>query len=576
MNIQPLSPALVHRIAAGEVIDSPAAVVRELIENALDAGASRIGVALWANQGRIQVSDNGSGFSWADLQWAAAPHATSKLRSSEDLLGLQTLGFRGEALHSLTQVAQLQICSRVAQTDNGWRADYDLLGQVKAIEPAAIAVGTVVTVDKLFANWPERQQALPPLARQMRAIQAVVHEHALCHPQVTWQVTRKGVSWFSLSPGESALAILPQVQATIQPADLRRLQMPLSFPLANCALDLLVGLPDRCHRYRPDWIRIAVNGRCVQVSCDEGGGNPQLRPLEQTILTAFRQMLPRHRYPVCFAHLQVDPALVDWNRHPAKTLIYLHHLDLWRQHIAAAIQEALQLAECVGDRHHGQQVRQLIKMAEREGHYALSSSLPQTEENDLATADRDLAESEVKGLFLKAVAQLHQTYILAEHEAGFWLVEQHIAHERVLYEQLSRHWEVVPLSAPVILSQLTVRQVEQLQRLNFEVDTFGPQQWAIRSAPVCLSQREDCAAALHELSQGDGLQAAIVATACRSAIRNGTLLSLQQMQTLLDQWQRTHNPRTCPHGRPIYLPLEESQLARFFRRHWVIGKSHGI
>ena len=167
-------------------------------------------------------------------------------------------------------------------------------------------------------------------------------------------------------------------------------------------------------------------------------------------------------------------------------------------------------------------------------------------------------------------------YILAEHPAGMWLVEQHIAHERVLYEQLCDRWQLIPLEPPAILNNLSFAQLSQLQRLDFEVEPFGEQMWAIRNAPAMLQQREDCANALLELSLGGDLQAAQVATACRCAIRNGTPLSLEEMQTLLDRWQRTRNPRTCPHGRPIYLSLEESALSRFFRRHWVVGKSHGI
>jgi DNA mismatch repair protein MutL len=177
---------------------------------------------------------------------------------------------------------------------------------------------------------------------------------------------------------------------------------------------------------------------------------------------------------------------------------------------------------------------------------------------------------------LKAIAQVRHTYILAEHSAGMWLVEQHIAHERVLYEQLCDRWHLVHLETPVILSQLSVVQLEQLHRIGLEVELFGDQLWAVRTAPEILVNREDCSEALWELSQGGDLQTAQVATACRSAIRNGTPLTLNEMQTLLEQWQRTQNPRTCPHGRPIYLSLEESSLSRFFRRHWVIGKSHGI
>ncbi len=177
---------------------------------------------------------------------------------------------------------------------------------------------------------------------------------------------------------------------------------------------------------------------------------------------------------------------------------------------------------------------------------------------------------------LQAIAQVHNTYIIAEHSEGLWLIEQHIAHERVLYEQLQDDWKLVNLETPIILSQLNQNGIEQLQRLNLEVENFGEQLWAVRTVPQMLHQRNDCYQALIELSQGGDLQTAQVATACRSAIRNGTPLNLSQMQNLIDRWKNTRNPATCPHGRPIYLSLEETTLARFFRRNWVIGKSHGI
>ncbi|MGF1603333.1 MAG: DNA mismatch repair endonuclease MutL [Thermosynechococcaceae cyanobacterium] len=213
--IQPLSTELVHRIAAGEVIDSPAAAVRELLDNAIDAHATRIVVALWPDDWRIQVSDNGDGLSWPDLQQAAAPHTTSKLQKG-DLAQITTLGFRGEALHSLAQMGRLELCSRSA--DEGWRVTYDRQGQVAEVGQVAIASGTIATVDQLFQHWPARRQALPSLTQQLRSIQAVIHTHALCHPQMTWQVYQGERLWFSIAAGLTAQDILPQILGTLQPA----------------------------------------------------------------------------------------------------------------------------------------------------------------------------------------------------------------------------------------------------------------------------------------------------------------------------------------------------------------------
>lgn len=576
--IQPLPTEVIHLIAAGEVIDSLAAAVRELVENALDAAATRIVISVWSDRWRIRVVDNGIGMSLANLQQAATPHSTSKIRTCDDLWHITSLGFRGEALHSLAQLAQLEIASRSSPEDIGWHCTYDAQGQALHTEPAAISPGTIVTADQLFATWNARRQGLPPMPQQLRAIQNTIHHLALCHPQVTWQVHHNDRDWFKLFPGQTARQILPQILRDVQISDLAevewgdggdtgdgrniRLASLASLPsLSSLSSYLLLGLPDRCHRHRPDWVKVAINGRFVQSS-----------ELEQTILSGFRRTLPRDRYPVCLVHLQVPPEQIDWNRTPAKSEVYLHHLDRWQDQVAQAINHALQLnAASVPDSLHSSRIGQLLKTAEAAGQYHIARD-PGELENPALTPD-----SEVTGLSLiRAIAQIHNMYILAEHPSGVWLIEQHIAHERVLYEQLCDRWQMVPLEPFVILNQLTPAQVEQLQRLGIAIEPFGEQVWAARSAPAPLATRADCTEALIELSLGGDLQTAQVATACRSAIRNGTPLSIPEMQTLLDQWQRTRNPRTCPHGRPICLTLEESALSRFFRRHWVIGKSHGI
>ncbi len=563
--IEPLPIEVVHLMAAGEVIDSLAAVVRELVENALDAGATRLVIAIWPDSWQVRVADNGFGMDLANLQQAAQPHSTSKIRIRQDLEQIRSLGFRGEALHSLAQLSELEIISQRPSDTEGWRVVYDGQGQPLQIEPAAIAPGTVVRVNHLFGNWPARRQNQPAPAQQLRAVQLTIQNLALCHPGMTWQVFLNDREWFNLYPGQTARQVLPQILRQVQENDLQELTLRLSLsatpdaqtpnpPAAPC-LYLLLGLPDRCHRYRPDWIRIALNGRMVR-----------LPELEQTLLSSLRRTLPRDRFPVCLLHLQVPPENIDWNRHPAKTEVYLHCLDDWQQTVTAAIDQTLQLnSSTLSETLHTQRVGTLLKTAEDPAVYNSGGPWP---------TQNQLPGTALPSLW--AIAQVHNTYILAEHPGGIWLVEQHIAHERVLYEQLCDRWQLVPLESPLVLQSLQPAQVEQLQRLGIELDAFGDQTWLARTAPLPLADRPDCAEALLELSLGGDLQSAQVATACRSAIRNGTPLALPDMQTLLAQWQQTRNPRTCPHGRPIYLVLEESALSRFFRRHWVIGKSHGI
>jgi DNA mismatch repair protein MutL len=563
IGIKTLPQEVVNLIAAGEVIDSLAAVVRELVENALDAGATRIAIAISSSQWRVRVADNGTGMAWSDLQQAASAHSTSKIRTSADLWQITSLGFRGEALHSLAALAELEILSRRRGTPEGWQVVYNCQGEVAQTSTVAIAPGTVVTVSNLFGTWSVRRQGLPNVAQQLKAVQSTIHHIALCHPHVTWQVQQNERPWFTISPGKTAQQILPQILRQVRQTDLQHLTLEVPTPSQDAAnnwskIQIVLGLPDRCHRQRPDWVKVATNHRLVR--------SPEL---EQTILSAFARTCPRDRYPICFLHLQICPSQIDWNRHPAKAEIYLHSLAFWSEQVTNAIAQALRISPTtLPEAAHSHRVEQLLKVAETQGAYNVSRSIQASAETQNST-QIDLIE-------LKAVAQVHNRYILAEHLTGVWLIEQHIAHERVLYEQICDRWQLLPLEPPVVLTHLRPAQIEQLQRLNLDIEPFGEQLWAVRSAPALLTKRDDCAAALIELSLGGDLQTAQVATACRSAIRNGTPLSLPEMQILIDQWKSTKNPRTCPHGRPIYLSLEESSLARFFRRHWVIGKSHGI
>jgi DNA mismatch repair protein MutL len=561
-NIQPLPVAVIQKMTAGEVIDSLSAVVRELAENAIDAGATRLTISVYADQWRIQVADNGRGMDLANLQQAATPYSTSKIHNPEDLWRITSLGFRGEALHSIAQLANLEILSR--STEIGWRVRYDQQGVAIVAEETAIAPGTIVNVTDLFGEWLPRRAGLTNTTQQLKQIQALIGNLALCHPQVQWQSRQGEKPWFHINAAATARQILPQVLPRVRVEDLRQIVFntppvdtteidteALALPPAAGQIELLLGLPDRCHRHRADWIKVAVNGRLVVA--------PEL---EQVLMAGMARMLPRDRYPICFLHVYLPPEYIDWNRHPAKSEIYLHHVAYWQEQVRGAIDRLLRHS-LTEELLIPAKITQLLTAAENSGGY----QVPQRSVD--VTADQN-------SLVLKAVGQILNTYIVAEHATGLWLVEQHIAHERVLYEQLAAAWQLVPLDSPLLLADLQEKQVERLQELGLEVDVFGAGMWAVRRVPEPLCDRSDLEAAILELSYGSDLTAVQVAVACRCAIRNGTVLSLPEMQNLLNQWQNTRNPRTCPHGRPIYLSFPESALSRSFRRHWVIGKSHGI
>jgi DNA mismatch repair protein MutL len=567
MIIHTLPIDVIHLIAAGEVIDSIAAVVRELGENAIDAGATRITVSLFLDRWQIRVADNGVGIELGDLQQAATAHSTSKIGDREDLFHITTLGFRGEALHSLAQLAELEIYSRPRHSNSGWHLVYNHLGEVVTQQFVAIAPGTAINVVNLFGEWEARREGLPELNHQLRQVQMVIYHLALCHPQISWRIEKNDRPWFQIVAGKTAQQIIPQLLPKVRVNDLQYVDLSIpNLDLPSASIDgdsgdsvpkiqLTLGLPDRCHRHRLDWVKVAVNGRIVR--------SPEL---EQTLISALARTLPRDRYPICFLQLQIPPQYIDWNRHPAKVEIYLQQIEYWQTQTLKAVDRALNLSSELADNSLTSRIGKLLTVAEQQGSYHIAG-------RSISTTN------DVDGLGLlelRAIGQVLNTYIVAEHPDGLWLVEQHIAHERVLYEQITAAWQLLPVEPPLILSHLSERQIEQLQQIEVSIDPFGENLWAIRTAPAPLLLREDLTAAMTELSLGGDLQAAQVAVACRCAIRNGTTLTLPEMQSLLDRWQRTRNPRTCPHGRPIYLSFKESSLAKSFRRHWVIGKSHGL
>lgn len=558
MTIKKLPDNLIKLIAAGEVIDSFTSVVRELVENSLDAKASRIVICVYPESWSLQVADNGEGMTEDDLLMAIQPHTTSKINFLGDLAKIKTLGFRGEALHSIAQLADLNITSRVKDSC-GWQIITNNTQVIKSY-PKAMAVGTIINVNNLFANIPLRRQLNPTFKKQLKSIQNLINELALCHPFVTWQLLVDNRLVLIISGNNNLKKIFPQLLKTVKISDLEERQININTPNENhiSQLKLVVGMPDRISRPRADWVKIGINGRVIK--CQE---------LESAIYSSFHRTLERDRYPLIFLHLETSPQQIDWNRHPAKAEIYLDNLEFWQEKIKENIEQIFRLTDNnISTKFENKRIENIFKVAENKAIYNLDNSPTLTAENE--------DKNNLALIHLQVIAQARNTYIIVEHSEGIWLIEQHIAHERILYEKLQKSWEIVPIENPIILNKLLPKQVENFANLTLEIESFGEDLWAIRSIPKILLNRDDCLDALKELSWGADVDKAQVAMACRTAIRNGTTLSLSEMQTIVNEWKITKNPHTCPHGRPIYLSLEESSLYRFFRRHWVLGKSHGI
>lgn len=535
--IHTLPIEVVHLIAAGEVIDSLAAVVRELAENAIDAIANRIVISIWTDTLSVQVSDNGCGMAIADLSQAATPHTTSKITNAEDLQKINSLGFRGEALYSLAQLADLSICSRPMLEPVGYQVNYDEHGNLHS-QPkvVAIATGTIVTVRNLFSRYPNRLQSLPTSSQQVRKVQLQIQQMAIANPQINWQVTLDGKEWLTIWAGENPSEILPQIINSIPSHDL------VYRDFAHISITL--GLPDRLSRRRPDLVKVVLNGRVVNF--------PEL---EQTILSSLERTLPRNRFPVCIVSLGLPCDRIDWNRNSSKSEAYIQNLGELQLQLKDCLTETLKIPESRVS--YTTATNDLLKTAERKTSYLI----PAKREN-FNQPNHDL----------KAIAQVLDTYILAEHSGGLWLVEQHVAHERVLFEEIETQWQIVAIDQPILLKNLNDDQIDRLQILGLEIETFGNSIWAVRSLPEILIGNADCAIILQEMSQQDDPTMARATAACRSAIRNGTKLELATMRDLLWRWQQTRNPHTCPHGRPICLAIDESDLARFFRRNWIVAK----
>ena len=434
-NIHTLPLEVVHLIAAGEVIDSLAAVVRELAENAIDAGAKRIVISIWTDTLSVQVSDNGCGMAIADLSQAATPHTTSKINNAEDLQQINSLGFRGEALYSLAQLADLSICSRPILEPVGYQANYDEHGNLQSPpKVTAIATGTIVSVRNLFSRYPNRLQSLPSNSQQVRKVQLQLQLMAIANPHVNWQVNLDNREWMTIWAGENNSEILPQIISSIQSYDLMYKEFALS-PSPSPAgegsknISITLGLPDRLSRRRPDWVKVILNGRVINF--------PEL---EQTILSSLERTLPRNRFPVCIVRLDLPCDRIDWNRHPAKAEAYIQNLAEVQSQLKDLITEALKIPESSSQSTYTSATNDLLRAAERKTSYLI----PAKKENFNQPHNS-----------LKAIAQVLDTYILAEHSGGLWLVEQHVAHERVLFERIELQWQIVAIEQPILLKQLS-------------------------------------------------------------------------------------------------------------------------
>jgi DNA mismatch repair protein MutL len=540
--IRRLPPAVAARIAAGEVVERPASVVKELVENAIDAGASRITIDIeGGGLTLIRVADDGHGIAPDDLPVAFERHATSKLTTDDDLDRIATLGFRGEALPSIAAVADVDCLTRTADEPHAWLLTVRG-GTPGPIEPATRTPGTTMTVQGLFGELPARRKFLRGRSGENGHVVNLVANLALGSPGIAFCLRLDGRRSLE-TPGDGDLAA---AMAAVHGRGIAEYLAPIEMDPADSDWMEVGGclgwgeatLPTRAG------LTLLVNGRWVQS-----------RTLSYAVDEAYRTLIQVGRYPIAVLDLRVPPGDVDVNVHPRKSEVRLLH----ERAAFAAVQRAVR--------------RTLSRF----------SGPPAT--SLLGPDDRISTEGETESWTtgLRVLGQAGSTYIIAEGRAGIYLVDQHAAHERVLFEQLHEAWdgrqerqvllEPAILDLPPRIAALARDHLDALDAAGFEVEPFGEGALLTRAVPAALAERDALGvltralgALADEAPPTDWRERLAILFACHSASRAGDTLTFQEMSALLDQLGETELCQACSHGRPTAILLSHHQLAREFGR----------
>jgi DNA mismatch repair protein MutL len=546
-----LAPEVADAIAAGEVIERPASVVKELVENALDADARRVSIDVrGAGRTSIRVSDDGTGIAADELPLAFVRHATSKVAALSDLDAITTLGFRGEALASIASVADVEATSSGARI-------HIRAGEVIEQGAGPLLPGVTIEVRDLFANVPARLKFLKSDATENAAIKDVVIAFALLHPHVRFQLTIDGRSAVS-SPGDG---------------DRRRAFASVHGAAVAAEMLEIVGLPlvtgmvsqPKLSRGTRDGIVLAVNGRPIAS-----------RPLAYALEECYQGRLERGRHPVAAIDIGIDPALVDVNVHPAKREVRFREEGA----VFAALQRAVRTALGASEPAHYRAQQPVVGVS------AFHSHETQVTTHGVAVLPLDEGSpSPSSAGVLRPIGQAGPGYLVAEGPQGLVIVDQHAAHERVLYNRLLERLRTGPgMSQPLLMPQAVdvdpsliaaaADHRADLATLGLEYEEFGPRSLRITAVPVEMPAGRATAAVLETLSalsesRGDqAMHKAAAALACHSAVRFGDVLDAAEQRKLLTDLENAEESVTCPHGRPTRLVVEWQELTRHFRRNY--------
>ena len=582
MPIQQLPSHLINQIAAGEVVERPASVVKELVENSLDAGARSVQIDIVSGgQKLIRIRDDGKGIARDELMLALSRHATSKISSLDDLEAVASLGFRGEALPSIASVARLVLISRTSESESAWQVEADG-GQISAPAPAAHPPGTTVEVHDLFYNTPARRRFLRTERTEYSHIDKWVRRLALSRPEVAFTMTHNRRAVLSLPAAGNQEAQRQRVASVCGDAFAEQC-VYIERDTDGIALSGWMALPT-FNRSQPDLQYWFVNGRSISD-----------KTLSHAVRHAYRDVLFHGRYPAYVLYLTIDPASVDANAHPAKHEVRFRDGRKVHGVVSQAVEVALQDTRPGG--HNVAPVPMTRDSVFSQGAMPLSgrpatSAVRETLASyralagapSIAVAPEKAADLPPLGF---AIAQLGGIYILAENEEGLVLVDMHAAHERIVYEKLKRGYEErqlvrQPLLVPEAISvaESEADLVEQsghlLEELGLVVERSGPTSLTVREVPALLRNADtesllrDVLADLSESGQSsriDDVSDDYLATmACHHSVRANRLLTIEEMNALLREMEVTKRADQCNHGRPTWTVITLSELDRLFLR----------
>lgn len=592
--IKQLSKHLINQIAAGEVIERPSSVVKELTENSVDAGATKISIEINNDCRDIRVADNGCGIYPDDIMLAFSKHATSKIATDEDLFNIHTLGFRGEALSSIISISKLTCTTRTADFDTGTKVKCEN-SEVKQVETGC-AIGTIMDIRDLFYNIPARLKFLKSSNTEFSYIQELVQSIALAHPECSFELKKNGKIVLKTSGQNNLLQTIKEVYSTDIISNLK--EVLKTDQLAGMKISGYVSTPNYTRSSKKGY-HIYINGRTVKCPV-----------FQKAIDTAYKSLIANGKYPFVVLNLELPPADVDVNVHPTKKEVRYKNTNQVFNFIFASIQAGLtnyierQSARSFDPQSFTPQPLQQSNVVDfvqpklessgeiyfdkKDDTIYVSDKLMQEEEENFSQQKEE--KTEQRQFFVPVekepepeeniIGQYKNTYILVEKEDGLEIIDQHIAEERYIYEKLMAEKnivsqmlfvsDVVPVSSTE--AELIKENIDKFEKFGFGIEFLKENELIFRKVPQMIAKvnpKEILADILANIEGNiDRLEEHIlITTACKASVKAGQKLSTWQMQEIVKKWRTTKMPYTCPHGRPVVKFFPHKEIAGFFQRN---------